>query len=105
MGESHLDANWSNQINSYESTPEDNSRRILSDSEERLREIWVGVFQRQDIGLDESFVKIGGDSLIAILCISRIRKVFGVECTIEEFLMDRSSISDFAALIDSSKGV
>jgi acyl carrier protein len=43
-----------------------------------------------------SFLGLGGDSLSAMICISRIRAAFSVEFNILDFFVDDSTISDFA---------
>jgi acyl carrier protein len=59
---------------------------IFSETEKLLIGIWHLVLDSESIKLDDEFLDIGGDSLSAIRCISRVRKVFGVELTMEDFL-------------------
>ena len=67
--------------------------------EEKLTRIWQELLVCKEIGLDDDFVDLGGDSLSAMLCISRIRTEFHVNVPIDEFFMDQATISAMAALI------
>jgi len=72
----------------------------MSETEDKLMKIWMEALQLPTLGLDESFLDLGGDSLTAMSCISRIRADFGVEFPLEEFFLDGASISEFARIID-----
>jgi len=48
------------------------------------------------IQTDLPFVSLGGDSLSAMLCISRVRALFSIDLDIVDFFEDESSIQDFA---------
>lgn len=65
-----------------------------------LKIIWISVLQRDDVDIHEHFLDLGGDSLSAMLCISRIRAELGVEFSVEEFFMDDATVSSFASIID-----
>ena len=49
--------------------------------------------------LDASFLDLGGDSLAAMLCISRIQREYSVELSIEDFFMLQSSTRGIAERI------
>jgi acyl carrier protein len=65
-----------------------------------VRYIWTDILKKNEIGDDESFFDLGGDSMDAMLCISRLRKTFQVEFTIEDFFVMPATIRLFARLID-----
>jgi acyl carrier protein len=67
---------------------------------ERLKEIWLRVLDLQDLSIHESFLDLGGDSLSAMLCISRMRDTFGVEFGLEDFFIGNPTIFQFAATIE-----
>jgi amino acid adenylation domain-containing protein len=47
--------------------------------EQELAEIWSQVLGRTHVGIRENFLALGGDSLLAMQVISRVRDVMGVE--------------------------
>ena len=67
--------------------------------EVRLIAIWTEVLSIETVTLTDNFFALGGNSISAMLCINRIRNVFGVECSIEDFFMTESTIRDFAKLV------
>jgi acyl carrier protein len=75
-----------------------------TDTEERLAALWRDVLKTDAIGPDDVFIDLGGDSLAAMLCISEIRRSFGVELTIEDFFYDQATISGLALIIERERG-
>ena len=71
-----------------------------SGTEERLLVIWRDVLQNDAIKTDQDFVDLGGDSLAAMMCISRVRAAFGTELELEDFFYDEATISRQAAIIE-----
>jgi acyl carrier protein len=71
-------------------------------TELKLIEIWKDVLQAETLTVHDRFIDLGGDSLAAMLCISRIRTAFGIELGIEDLLGDQATISEFATVIDQS---
>jgi acyl carrier protein len=72
-------------------------------TELKLVEIWKDVLQVETLTVNDRFIDLGGDSLAAMLCISRIRTAFGIELGIEDFFLDQATISEFATAIDHSE--
>jgi acyl carrier protein len=70
----------------------------LADVETALLCIWQDVLPLpiEEITKDISFLGLGGDSLSAMACISRIHAEFSLEFNILDFFADDSTISDFA---------
>ena len=56
-----------------------------SDIEKELRQLWQSVLKLPEIGVDESFLDVGGDSILAALLISRIKKKWGVTVSMVDF--------------------
>ena len=52
---------------------------------DRVRQLWSRTLGIADIGLDDDFFDLGGDSLFAIELLSLVRDIFGVELGIGEF--------------------
>jgi acyl carrier protein len=48
-----------------------------------LREIWLEALFREEVGADDDFFLIGGDSLAAVICNTRIEERFGVSLPLE----------------------
>ena len=71
----------------------------LSAAQQQLREIWIDVLKVKQIGPNDAFLDLGGDSLAAMLCISRIRRTFGVEFPLDEFFLDEATICHHARKI------
>jgi glycopeptidolipid biosynthesis protein len=71
-----------------------------TETEIRLAAIFQAALNRDSVGYDDGFIDIGGDSMSAMLCISRIRTAFHVELTVEDFFLDTGSVRTIAGQID-----
>jgi acyl carrier protein len=71
--------------------------------EEILTRIFEKVLEVARIDPEATFVDLGGDSLAAMLIISRVRSEFGVELSIEDFFLYETSIHDLAIRISELK--
>ena len=67
-----------------------------------LLEIWAEVLNRKNIGLDDRFFDIGGNSLRAIQVLSRLRKKLNVDMTLET-LFQHTTLSALAAAVINSR--
>lgn len=74
----------------------------LTPTQRQLMAIWADILPETGIGLDESFLELGGDSVTAVLCVNRIRKELAVEVPMNELLAGRSTIRALAAAIDDA---
>jgi phthiocerol/phenolphthiocerol synthesis type-I polyketide synthase E len=54
--------------------------------EEQIVELWRQVLGIEEVDIQESFLELGGNSLMAVQLISRVRDVFGVDLPVGEFL-------------------
>lgn len=50
------------------------SQAARSDTERQLSEIWCSILSLPDVSVDDSFISLGGDSLMAVRAIARIQK-------------------------------
>lgn len=67
-----------------------------------LTKIWCSVLGVQSLGLDQSLFDLGGNSLHAMMIISRAFDAFGVEVSIPEFF-ERPTISHLAQIIGGAQ--
>jgi len=75
----------------------------LSATETALLEIWKDVLEIPVIGTNDEFLDLGGDSLAAMMCISRVRRTLDYELMVEDFFADHATIATFASAIDADK--
>ena len=73
-----------------------------SATEARVAEIWREVLGRDDLGIDDSFLDLGGHSLTAMRMLSRLREAFAVELTLAS-LFEAPTIAKMAARIESAR--
>ena len=66
-----------------------------------LGQIWTEILRLRSIDPNATFVSLGGDSLSAIRCVSRIRQVFGVEVPLEMFFLEGTTLRMMAKAVDS----
>jgi acyl carrier protein len=74
----------------------------ISETEQKLLDIWRVVLDNSTIRIDDEFVDLGGDSLSAMMCISRVRNMCNYQILFEAFFMDGATIANFAKAIDDS---
>lgn len=70
-----------------------------TDAEKRLAEIWKRVLAVPDVNADDSFFELGGDSILAMRLIGRVRDEFSVDLPVR-VVFDATSLSELAAAID-----
>lgn len=82
---------------------EDNRKtnHIQTNTQEKLLDIWVDLFDLDKISIDDNFFNLGGDSLLCIKLISRIYNQFNTKITMKQ-LFNNPSIKTLSAIIDSS---
>jgi acyl carrier protein len=71
-------------------------------TEQKVNAIWQEALEISAIPSNVHFLDLGGDSLSAMLCISRMRTVLNAEFTIEDFFVDYSTVSGFTKIIDET---
>ncbi len=50
-----------------------------------IADIWAELLKVPQVGVDENFFALGGDSLLAIQCVSRLRDKIAVRLTLTDF--------------------
>ncbi|MBB5619455.1 surfactin family lipopeptide synthetase A [Pedobacter cryoconitis] len=76
----------------------------LTETEQKVKEIWALSLEVEELGIHDDFFKLGGDSIVAIGVISRLRKAFNDTIRLYD-LYECSTISRLSALIDSGHAV
>ena len=77
------------------------SARVRSPIEEAVGRIWCEVLDREEIGIHDEFLDIGGNSLRAASIVSRVLEAVGVGLPARE-LLAASPIGEMAAVITSA---
>ncbi|MDH4471664.1 MAG: type I polyketide synthase [Fluviicola sp.] len=72
-----------------------------SESEKTLQELFVNFFGIDQIGIQDDFFELGGDSLKAMVILKRIQKQYGIELSLNDFF-EHPSIESVAKLIDET---
>ncbi len=79
--------NMSYLLNDYEAPK--------NEIEEKLVKIWQDVLKVEDVGTNNDFFELGGDSLKAVIIIGKIHKDFGIRFILKDFF-DISNIKQMA---------
>ncbi|VVS94553.1 non-ribosomal peptide synthetase [Desulfoluna spongiiphila] len=82
----------------------DSSARVAPETEleEALAAIWRGAFERDAIGVTDSFFALGGNSLLSIQVLSRIHRELGVELPLHS-LFEAQTIRKLAEFMETYK--
>ena len=75
----------------------------LSETEQAIAGLWAELLKVEHIGRRDDFFDLGGDSLLAIRAVARIRDVFGVDLQTRT-LFEHPTIGDLAAVLAEAKG-
>lgn len=70
-----------------------------TDVEERLTKIWAEVLRVQKVGVQDNFLELGGNSLLAIQLVYRARDAFGVDLPLRS-LFESLTVAGMAERID-----
>lgn len=67
---------------------------------ETVRDIWEELLSNNDFSDDDDFFEIGGNSLMIMRMINRIKKLYGVDLEFDD-IDENSTVEDLSALIES----
>jgi acyl carrier protein len=70
-------------------------------TEVRLRDLWCEFLERADVGVNEDFFALGGESLIAARLSNNIKEHFEVDVPVAK-IFEHSTIQELAAYLDDS---
>jgi amino acid adenylation domain-containing protein/FkbM family methyltransferase len=76
--------------------------RPRTETEKALALIWSELLKADNIGIHDDFFDLGGQSLLAIRAVSRIRDVFGVDITFQT-LFENPTIASLSVVITATK--
>jgi acyl carrier protein len=79
--------------------PEADAGRPFTETEARLASIWTELLKVEHVGVEDDFFDLGGQSLVAIRAVSRIRDAFGVDLPLRDFF-ERPTLAGLAEVID-----
>jgi amino acid adenylation domain-containing protein/FkbM family methyltransferase len=79
--------------------PEADAGRAFTETEARLARIWTELLKVDHVGVEDDFFDLGGQSLMAIRAVSRIRDVFGVDVPVRN-VFERPTVAGLAEVID-----
>jgi hypothetical protein len=71
-----------------------------TDLEQSVARIWAAILGTGDVGKDDNFLLLGGESLLATQVASQIREEFGVEMSIRSILV--GTVAEVAAELAAS---
>jgi Phosphopantetheine attachment site len=69
-------------------------------TESKLGEIWSEILNTAPIGVHDQFLDLGGESIVATRCRSRIRSTFRVDLPLSVFFGEAASVAQMARMID-----
>ncbi|MFI1741190.1 non-ribosomal peptide synthase/polyketide synthase [Streptomyces sioyaensis] len=72
-------------------------------AERTVADIWSDVLDVHPVGADDDFFALGGDSVLAVRVLSRIREERGVRLTVRDLFTART-VAEVAALLDGADG-
>jgi amino acid adenylation domain-containing protein len=80
----------------------DKSNEPRTEMEMLLADIWAEIFELPDIGQDDDFFNLGGDSLSGAIVAARVYAALGVELSLGA-IADHPTLSTLAAFIDQCR--
>jgi amino acid adenylation domain-containing protein len=73
-----------------------------TETEKALAALWCDLLKIESIGRHDNFFDLGGESLLVMRAVSRMRKTFGVDVQLRN-LFERPTLSELAEVIDGMR--
>lgn len=67
--------------------------------EDQVAAVWREILEAGTIGVDESLIDLGGDSIAATMCANRLQTVFGVRVPVSTLLDETTTVRTLSAQI------
>ena len=64
-----------------------------------LADLWIEVLALDEVSVHDRFLDLGGDSMLAMRLLARVRDALDLDFTVIEFF-DRATIADQATLVE-----
>ncbi|TPI63758.1 amino acid adenylation domain-containing protein [Mesorhizobium sp. B3-1-3] len=74
----------------------------LTETEKTLAALWCDLLKVEAIGRRDNFFGLGGESLLVMRAVSRMRKIFGVDVQLRN-LFERPTLAELAEVIDGMR--
>jgi amino acid adenylation domain-containing protein/non-ribosomal peptide synthase protein (TIGR01720 family) len=84
-------------------SPEDSYRAPGSETERVIAEIWGQALRKERVGVDENFFELGGDSILSIQIIARMRQA-GLHATVRQ-LFQNQTVAELARSLEPGSWV
>jgi len=82
-----------------QTTPEDSYEAPRNPTEVAVTKIWAMLLDLDRVGIQDNFLLLGGESLLAAQAASRVRDQFGVELSLRSIFVGR--VCEIAAEIEA----
>jgi amino acid adenylation domain-containing protein len=97
-----IDRKKLSQLDMSEILPRGELEAPGNESESHLLKLWKEVLKQDDIGVNRNFFLLGGNSIKAILLVSRVHKEMKVKISLAD-IFQRPTIKELAAVIDRTQ--
>lgn len=75
-----------------------------TETEKTLAALWCQLLKLESVGRHDNFFDLGGESLLVVRAVSRMRKIFGVDVQLRN-LFERPTLAELAEVIDGMRWV
>ncbi|MGY3697527.1 amino acid adenylation domain-containing protein [Bradyrhizobium sp. USDA 3240] len=75
-----------------------------TETEKTLAALWCSLLKIKSIGRHDNFFDLGGESLLVVRAVARMRKIFGVDVQLRN-LFERPTVAELAEVIDGMRWV